>query len=207
MIGFLILIFNLILLLLILKGYYKFHKLSTTLLLIVLLIMAFKNIAIVFEYTDRNSIILKAGTSTMVLFSFSVLVAIIQAGTLSVKYMYLSLVRKLTWIFSFVFMFAWFFVNQQDIITNSIVLNYILNSIIEFLIILLVGVIGIYSYKDKKQWYLLVASSGYFILLALLYFIGVNSIVSFAICQLFFVTFLVLNEQRVILKMKDINVI
>jgi len=200
MIGFVILIFNLILLFITLKGYYKFHKLSTTLLLIVLLSMAFKNIALVFEYTDSSSIILKAGTSAMVLFSFSVLVAIIQAGTLSVKYMYLSTVRKLTWFFSFIFMFTWFFVNQQDIITNSIILNYILNNIIEFSIIALVGVIGAFAYKDKKQWYLLVAGSGYFILLVLLYLVGIKSIVSFAICQLFFVTFLVLNEQKIIFK-------
>ena len=200
MIGFVILIFNLILLFITLKGYYKFHKLSTILLLIVLLSMTFKNIALIFDYTDSSSIILKAGTSAMVLFSFSVLVAIIQAGTLSVKYMYLSSVRKITWIFSFFFMFTWFFVNQKDFITSSIIINYILNNIIEFSIIALVAVIGIFSYKDKKQWYLLVAGSGYFILLGLLYLFGVKSIVSFAICQLFFVAFLVLNEQKIILQ-------
>jgi hypothetical protein len=161
--------------------------------------MAFKNIALVFECTDSNSIILKAGTSAMVLFSFSILVAIIQAGTLSVKYMYLSKVRKITWFFSFVFMFSWFFINQQDIITDSLIANYVLNNIVEFLIISLVGIIGIFSFKDKGQWYLLVAGGGYFLLLGVFYLIGIKSIVSFAICQLFFVTFLVLNEQKTIL--------
>ena len=205
MIGFVILIVNIILLFITLKGYYKFHKLSTTLLLIVLLSMAFKNSSLIFGYTDSSSIILKAGTSAMVLFSFSILVAIIQAGTLSVKFMYLSIVRKLTWIFSFFFMFSWFFLNQQDFITNSIIINYILNNIIEFLIIALVVVIGVFSYKDKNQLYLLVAGSGYFILLILFYLIGIKSIVSFAICQLFFVTFLVLNEQKIILKKEIIK--
>ncbi len=198
--GYIIIILNIAFLFITLKGYYKFHKLSTTLLVIVLLSMAFKNTALIFGYTDSSSIILKAGTSTMILFSFSILVAIIQAGTLSVKYMYLSSVRKLTWVFSFVFMFTWFFVNQQDIITNSIVINYILNNIIEFLIVSLVGIIGLFSFKDKKQWYLLAASSGYFVLLILFYLIGIKSVISFAVCQLVFVSFLVLNENNILVK-------
>jgi len=198
MIGIIVIIINLLLLFVTLKSYYKFHKLSTTLLVIVLLSMAFKNTSLFFDYNDKSSIILKAGTSTMVLFSFAILVAIIQAGTLSVRYMYLSSIRKLTWVLSFIFMFLWFFINQQDIITNSVIINYILNNIIEFSIISLVFLIGIFSFKDKKQWYLLAAGSGYFILLGILYLFGVKSIISFSLCQLLFVTFLVLNEQQTI---------
>jgi len=196
MIGYFVLSINIILLYFTLKNYFKFHKLSTTLLIIVLLSMAFKNISLLFDYKDSNSIFLKAGTSTMVLFSFSILISIIQAGTLSVKYTYLSFVRKTTWILSFVFLFAWFFLNQKDIITESIVVNYLLNNIIEFIIIAFVFVIGLYSYKDKKQWYLLAGSIGYFGLLVIFYLLGVKSIVSFSICQLVFITFLTLNEQK-----------
>lgn len=196
MIGFLIIAVNLFLLVFTLKYYYKYHKFSTTMLVIVLLSMIFKNLAIVFGYTQSSSIILKAGTSAMVLFSFSMLISVIQAGTLSVKYMYLSNVRILAWILSFVFMFIWFFVNQQDIITESLFVNYFLNNIIEFLIIAFVFLVGLYSYKDKQQWYLLAGSISYFVMLVLLYIVGVKSILSFSICQLIFITFIVLNEQK-----------
>lgn len=198
MIGFLIMSFNLILLYFTLKNYYRFHKLSTILILIVLLSMAFKNLALLFNSTENTSIILKAGTSTMVLFSFSILIAIIQAGTLSIKYMYLSSVRRYTWILSFFLMFSWFFINQKEIVTNSNFLNFILNNIFEFIIVSFVMVVGIFSYKEKKQLYLLLSGISYFFLLIIFYLFGLNLVTSFSICQLVFITFLLLNEKKTI---------
>lgn len=200
MIGFIVIIINIALIYLTLTYYYRYHKLSSTLLLIVLLGLTFKNTALIFNNLLSTAILLKAGSAAMVLFSFSILIVIIQTGTISIKYTYLPIVRKTTWALSIFFMFLWFFVNQLEILTNSLVLNYVLNNIIEFTIVTLVLIVGIYTYLHKKQWYLLAGSISYFLGLFLLYSINLKSIESFALVQTIFILFIVLNEKKTFIK-------
>jgi len=198
----LIILINVFLLLVTYRYYKKYHKLSTTLLIIVLLSLLFKNSALIISDAEKSSVIYKAGMATFILFSFSILMAIIQAGTMSVKKMYLPKVRKIAWGVSFVLLMIWFFINQIDIITPNLFANYILNNIIEMLVVVLVGLIGFMSGKDKNHWKLFYGSVSYFGLLILLYFFGVKAIESFAISQTSFVIFLVISEIESIKKEK-----
>ncbi len=202
MLGFLIISVNIALLFVSYKYYVKYHKLSTTLLLIVMLSLLFKNTALIISDAEKSSVIFRAGMATFILFSFSILMSIIQAGTLSVKYMFLPKIRKISWGLSFLLMLIWFYINQIDIITSNLFLNYFLNNIIEFIIVIIVGLIGLYSGKNKNHWKLFYGSVFYFVSLILLYFIGLKAIKSFAISQTIFVTFLLLSEIESIKKEK-----
>jgi hypothetical protein len=202
MLGAIIIILNLFLLFVTYNYYRRFHKLSTTLLLIVLLSLLFKNSALIISDTEKSSVIYKAGMATFILFSFSILIAIIQAGTLSVKYMYLTKVRKLAWGVSFILMLFWFFLNQIDIVTSSIFVNYLLNNIIELLIVSIVTLIGFYAWRNKNYRRLFYGGILYFVILIVLYYLEMKSIKSFAISQTVFVVFLVISEIESIKKGK-----
>ncbi len=195
MIGLGIIIINILLLLYILRFYFKYHKLSSTLLTIVLLSLIFKNSALFLEKYSSNIDVINAGIAIFILFSFSIIVATIQTGSLAVKYMYYPATRKTIWILSIVFVFLWFILNQYDFSFESRKINFFLNHIIEFTIVFIVLFIGLLAYKFKKQSLLLIASIGYFAILIILTMFGINSKENLAISQTFFVFFLVLNEK------------
>ena len=158
----------------------------------------------VFSSKETAIIIQKASKISIILFSFSILIAVIQAGTLSVKYMYLPIVRKTTWFLSFLMLFLGFFSHQYY--SSLDVNNNIETNIIEFITIVLILIVGIFSIINKKQYLLFIGSLTYLLFIT----VGYNFIdktILFSISQLSFVTLLLINERKSIEKSKNILIV
>jgi len=190
-----------IILLFIAVGYYnKYHKLSSTLLIIVLLSILFQNLELVINSRETALIIQKASKISIILFSFSILISVIQAGTLSVKYMYLPIVRKTTWFLSFLMLFLGFFLHQYYSSPNAY--NDIKTNAIELITISLILIVGIFSLINKNQYLLFLGSISYFLILIIGYFF-IDKTILFPLSQLSFVTFLLINERKSIERSKN----
>lgn len=199
-----IFLFNITLLIIAVGYYNKYHKLSSTLLIIVLLSILFQNLEFIFTSKETAIIIQKASKISIILFSFSILISVIQAGTLSVKYMYLPIVRKTTWFLSFLMLFLGFLFHQYY--DSPDVYYQIKTNIIELITIGLILIVGIFSIINKKQYLLFIGS----LLYLLIIFIGYNFIdktILFSISQLSFVSFLLINERKSIERSKNILIV
>jgi len=195
-----IFLFNINLLFIAVSYYNKYHKLSSTLLIIVLLSILFQNLEFVIPSEETSLIIQKASRISIILFSFSILISVIQAGTLSVKYMYLPIVRKTTWFLSFLMLFLGFFLHQ--FFNSPDVYNDIKTNIIELITIALILVVGIFSFINKRQYLLLSGALSYFVIL-IIGFYFIDKTILFSLSQLSFVSFLLINERESIKRSKN----
>jgi len=193
-------VYNIILLIIAVGYYNKYHKLSSTLLIIVLLSILFQNLEFVIISKETALIIQKASRISIILFSFSILISVIQAGTLSVKYMYLPIVRKTTWFLSFLMLFLGFFLHQYY--NSPEVYNDVKTNIIEISTIILIFIVGVFSFINKKQYLLLIGASSYLIILIIGYFF-IDKTILFSLSQISFVTFLLINERESIKRSKN----
>ncbi len=195
-----IFIYSIILLFIAIGYYNKYHKLSSTLLIIVLLSILFQNLEFILNSKETALIVQKASNISIILFSFSILISIIQAGTLSVKYMYLPIVRKTTWLLSFLMLFLGFFLHQYY--KSPETYNSIKTNIIELITIALILIVGIFSFINKKQYLLLSGTLSYFAIIIAGYFF-IDKTILFSLSQLSFVTFLLINERKSIDRSKN----
>ena len=193
-------IYNIILLFIAVGYYNTYHKLSSTLLIIVLLSILFQNLELVLNSKETILVVQKASKISIILFSFSILISVIQAGTLSVKYMYLPIVRKTTWFLSFSMLFLGFFLHQYY--NNPGVYNEIKTNIIEIITIGLILIVGIFSIKNKKQYLLFFGAISYLLIVAVGYYY-IDKTILFSIAQISFVTFLLVNERKSIERSKN----
>ena len=197
---YLIFISNLILLFFTIRYYNQYHKLSSTLLIIVLLSSLFQNLEFLVHSDETKLVLQQASKISKILFSFSFLIAIIQAGTLSIKYMYLQYVRRIAWFLSFLIMFLGFFMLQP----NTLDTWYFELKVyfIEIITVTLVFIIGLFSFITKKQYTLLLGSLSFFLIPLIAYF-GFDLNVLFSISQISFLSFLLINEKKSIIKSKN----
>ena len=192
--------FNIVLLVIAIGYYNKYHKLSSTLIIIVLLSILFQNLEFILHSQETILIVRKASRISIILFSFTLLISIIQAGTLSVKYMYKPLVRQSAWFLSFALLFAGFYyiqTNEHPLAANTIQIHYV-----EMLIMLFILIIGVLSIINKKQYLLFLGAITYF-LFALIGILGPNKILFFSIAQLSYMSFLLINEKKSINRSKN----
>lgn len=192
--------FNIALLVIAIGYYNKYHKLSSTLLIIVLLSLLFQNLEFILHTQETLLIVRKASRISIILYSFTLLVSIIQAGTLSVKYMYKPLIRRSAWFLSFALLilgFLYIQMNKHPLDANTIEVHYV-----EMLIMIFILIIGILSIINKKQYLLFLGATSYF-LFALLGVFSENKILFFSIAQLSYMTFLLINEKKSINRSKN----
>jgi hypothetical protein len=161
----------------------------------------FQNLEYVLSTDETIKIIRLASSISKILFSFSLIIAVIQAGALSVNYMYLQLVRKTTWFISFLLMFFGFFLLQTTA-TEVEILKYNI-FFVDITIVFIILIIGIFSFITKKQYTLLLGCISYFIIPLIGYkFIDLH--ILFSISQIVFISFLLVNEKKSINQSKNI---